>query len=279
MRKFWVSFLGILGLFLLIGLAGTALTQVYAATGKGSPPLPKSTPAIVKSANSFDPGGVNIAQEAQTLAARWSASVINGAGWLHLMSRHDRNKDVSGTLPNGQPVLLNYIDDAWYQVDGQGKVLAAVTLQKDLQGQTRQVSILQDGVWQNLTLDTKTPSGEPSVPQLDYGFSSNAMRALSQGSVLSRQEKIVSGRAVLTFTIHEEFTRPVQLAGYKQPVVSVNSTATFDPQTGRTLYLERVLVMADGEQRLSQRTDILTVERVTVPPAHILELLNQEVTR
>lgn len=276
-NKRGVLLLGV-GLLLLVGLAGTAMAQIQPIDGKSNDPLHGVIQSIIKLPDSLDPEGATIAQEVKTLVAQWSASASKGGGWVHLVSNHDRDKDQVGTLPNGQPVLIDYIYDNWYQLDSEGKVLTAVTTQKDKDGQSQQIATLRDGIWRNLTLNTKFPNGESSTLQLDYGFGADVDTALSQGSKLSRQENVVDGRPTVLFAIHEDFSEPVYLAGYQKAVASARRTAAFDMETGQTLYLERIFTMIDGEQKVS-RTDILVFEKALTPPAHVLEFLEQEVTQ
>mgnify|MGYP001112394238 CR=1 FL=1 len=217
----------------------------------------------------------NEIEEMQTLTTRWENAVLQVPGWFHIVTQHDRNKDQVGNLPNGQPIPLDYVSDTWYQLNDKGVTVAVVAMMKEMGGQLVQVSTFRDGIWRNLTLNEKWP-GEAFTPRLDFGFSKEV--AQIQPSALNRQEETIAGRSVLIFTIHDDFARPIQMEGYKKPMTNADISAAFDPQTGQMLYLERVLVTVEGERWVSQRVDVLTVER-TEPPPNTLTFLNQEVTR
>jgi hypothetical protein len=50
-----------------------------------------------------------VIQEMQTLVARWENAVLQGPGWFHVVTQYDRERDKIGSLPNGQPIPMDYI--------------------------------------------------------------------------------------------------------------------------------------------------------------------------
>lgn len=215
-----------------------------------------------------------IIREVQALVARWEEAALQSLGWFHVVTQYDREKDTVDTLPNGQPIPLDYVMESWYLLDEQGQATTAVSIMKDMNGREVQVSIFCESMWQNLTLDLQY-TGEPFTPRLDFGFGQIVAQAPSWGSTLSRSEGILDDEQVLTFAIHDEFDNPVQIAGFEKPVAGGGRRAYFDPESGETIYVERVLLMADGEERVVGRSEILTWEKVTAPPANVLALLEQ----
>lgn len=195
-----------------------------------------------------------------------------------MVTHHTRDKDNTSSLPNGQPIPLNYVSDTWYRLDEQGLVVQAVALMRSEDGKLVQASTFRDNTWRNLTLGEKW-SGEPFVLRLDLGFSADAARAQAWGITLSQRTITMAGQTVLQFTLHDAFDSPVLLEGYSQPVVSAERRAYFDPRSGAPLMLERVLVMADGQERVVERVGQIAVQQDVEPPAEVLTLLQLEVTR
>ena len=219
-----------------------------------------------------------IRQAVQTLVARWSDAVLPSSGWLHVVTHHTRDKDKTSLLPNGQPIPLNYISETWYRLDDRGQVVEAVALMRSEEGQPIQVGTFRENTWRNLTVGEKW-KGEPFTPRLDLGFSADVARAPEWGSTLDRRMVTWAGRPAMRFVMRDEFAPPRRIEGYAQPVVRGERRAWFDPDSGALLLLERVLVMADGTERVVERVEPVTIERGVEPPAEVLALLQQEVAK
>jgi hypothetical protein len=225
----------------------------------------------------FADGQEAIHRTIQTLATTWSDAVLASNGWLHVTTHHTRDKDKVSILPNGQTIPLNYVSDTWYRLE-QGQVVEVIAFMRAEDGEPVQISTFRDNTWRNLTVGEKW-GGEPFAPRLDLGFSADAAQAQAWGSILSRQPMTLAGKTALRFTLRDEFASPVQLEGYAQPATSAERHAYFDPQSGALLLLERVLVMADGKERVVERVDQITIQQGAEPPAEVLAVLQQEVTK
>lgn len=281
------TFLVVLGLLLLIGLVGVATAgQEIQVQYFGSPEevrpvtsIAIDAPKQLQAVNPLDENESKTPQEIEMLVTRWSTAMMNGSGWLHVVNHYSRNRDQTGVLPNGQSVPLNYINDTWYQLNDQGLAIAVIAFMKSEDGQLQQVATFRDGVWRNLTFGDKY-SGEVFAPQLDFGMGKYlAQRAQSHGGLVGRQEKTVDSRATVVFTAQDAFANPAVIAGYDKQAARVETSAGFDLQTGRMLYLEHIMVTPDGERRLVERVDIQMVERVSELPNEIFTFLNQEVAQ
>lgn len=227
--------------------------------------FPQVVPVVPDSSNKL------IAEEVRALVTRWSGSTLRGAGWVHLVTRHQSDQDEAGILPNGQPIPLDYVMDEWYQLDQQKQVLTVISIMKDENDRVVQVGTFQEGLWRNSIAGEAYP-GEAAL-YLDFGFSRNIEQATAHGKPAVRYEASMADRPVVTFAIGEQFDSPLNMAGYTEPVVSAEHQATFDSESGQLLSLARVFVMGDGEQRVVETTTIIAMESVREPPAEVLEFL------
>jgi len=219
-----------------------------------------------------------ILQAIQTLVAQWSDTVLQGSGWLHMVTHHMRDKDRGSSLPNGQAIPLNYISETWYRLDDQGQAVEVIAFMRSEDGEPVQISTFRGNIWRNLTVGEKW-DGEPFMPRPDLGFSADAAQAREWGSTLSQQTVTLAGRTALRFTMRDEFGSPLLMEGYAQPVISAERRAYFDARSGALFLLERVLVIADGKERVVERMDPITIEYGVEPPAEVLAFLQQEVTK
>jgi hypothetical protein len=218
-----------------------------------------------------------ICQAIQTLVAQWSDTVLQGSGWLHMVTHHMRDKDRVSSLPNGQVIPLDYLSETWYHLNDQ-EAVEVIAFMRSEDGEPVQISTFRGNIWRNLTIGEKW-GGEPFTPRLDLGFSADAAQAHGWGSALSQQTVTLAGRPALRFTMRDEFGSPLLMEGYAQPVISAERRAYFDARSGALLLLERVLVTADGKERVVERVDPTTIEYGVEPPAEVLALLQQEVTK
>lgn len=273
---------------LLIGLViGNATAgSAKSANPRGSPanaaqqaavdaPVPVSVPPGRSEATDDQE---TIRQAIQTLVAQWSDTVLQGSGWLHMVTHHMRDKDRGSSLPNGQAIPLNYISETWYHLDDQGQAVEVIAFMRSEDGEPVQISTFRGNIWRNLTVGEKW-DGEPFMPRPDLGFSADAAQAREWGSTLSQQTVTLAGRTTLRFTMRDEFGSPLLMEGYAQPVISAERRAYFDARSGALLLLERILVTADGRERVVERVDQITVQQGVEPPSDVLALLQQEVTK
>jgi hypothetical protein len=217
-----------------------------------------------------------IAEEIKLLNDKWAARFLQNANWIHFVTKHDRTKDQIGPLPNGQPIPMDYIMESWWQLNEQRLVVAGVSLMRNETGDVVQVSTFRDGMWRNLTFPDQPPTfGEPFAPILDFGLYDEVLRSKAWGSQVSRSETIAANSQDhwITFVIHTLSAEPRTIAGYAKAVIGGQWRAAFDPESGQLLWFERVTLMADGEQRVTEHVEFMTLERVSAPPQEVLEFL------
>jgi hypothetical protein len=114
-----------IGLLLFIGLISTAMAVWAQSDDKSANNLPVDS---LQAAHSTAKAEDRFVQEVNALVTQWAASLEKDPGWIHVVARHDRNKDRAGVLTNGQPIPLDYISDTWYQIDDKKSIIARVTV-------------------------------------------------------------------------------------------------------------------------------------------------------
>jgi hypothetical protein len=218
---------------------------------------------------------VALNQEVQSLVSKQRQEVVQGEGWIHVVELHQRNKQTAGSLSIGQQIPLNYNFDTWYHLNEQGNVIEMVNLMKDGNGKVIQASTYSKGVWENLTVGEKW-QGEPPMLNLDYGFSNDVANASSWGSVLGREENsLPDGKTTLIFTIRDAFDQPVKFEGYEKLVVSGETRAYFDQQSGALLSLNRIFVDENGNEFFAEQMTILVIEKSDLPSTDVLVYLER----
>lgn len=214
-----------------------------------------------------------LSQEVQSLLGKRQSEVLQGAEWIHVVELHQRNKETAGSLPTGQQILLNYVLETWYHLDGEGNVLELVSIMKSESNEIVQVSTYKDALWQNLTVG-ETWQGDPPTLNLDYGFSNDLAMAPSWGSTVNREENMLSdGTSALVFSIRDKFDQPTKIEGYEKLIIRGETRVHFDAQSGALLSWDRIFVDENGEQFYSEQMKIQTFEKSDPPPNDVLKYL------
>jgi hypothetical protein len=100
---------------------------------------------------------------------------------------------------------------------------------------------------------------------LDFGFSANLAQASSAGRTISRLEQAVAQSSVVIYSVQDGPFESTQVQGYAEAIVDGERRAGFDPKTGQMIFLERLVVRANGDRQIAERVDLLTAERVAAP--------------
>ena len=215
---------------------------------------------------------VSFTDEIRALIDKWQGSSLVGEGWLHIIETHDRNKDQVGVLSNGEGIPMDYVTDSWYHLGQDGKVVALVTLMKDMGEHIVQISTFNNGIWRNLTVGEEWTGGVDQL-NLDFGFINDITNSDLYGSVVSREEKETNGSRTIVFSLSDVFEQPTVIAGYDTPVIEGVRRIAFEEQTGAILFVERLLRDENRKERLVERTEILLIEKLASPPGNILDYL------
>lgn len=234
---------------------------------------PTPFPLATRAPASVDP----LLGEIAALNARWQEHLLAGAGWMHIVSRQE-NASAEGTLPNGQPIAAINIDDSWYQLDEQGRIVTWITRLLDGSGEPSQISIMKDGTWTNLTFSQTGRVIEALArPNLDSDFYRNAAWGVKMGAPLRKEAETYAAPG----------DAPIEAARYVIDLSSatnqgaqagMRNEAVYDPQTGQVLVLRQYRSPGPGQAlQLENQITTLSAERIDSPPSEILALLDQKV--
>ncbi|MFH1635406.1 MAG: hypothetical protein ABIG63_15560 [Chloroflexota bacterium] len=221
-----------------------------------------STPSLTENS----PDQQTIINEVQALTTQWEETLLSSPGWVHLALHHYSTED-HGSLPNGQPILNDRLDESWYLLDYFGMVITSILTMNDLDGNPFQISVMQDGVARNLTLGEEN-TFDPYPLKLDNGFAQHAAQSPTLGSNLTRRQiTLGDGRSAVQFTLHEG--QPPS----GQP--KIEEEAMYDPASGALLGLA-LYKLDTSERTIIWQVIYLAAERVSLPPAEALAYLEQE---
>lgn len=192
------------------------------------------------------------------------------AGWIHMVTHQTLNSDTQNTAPDGTVAPNEYITDDWILLDNNGNEVQGVFLQRNMQGNIIQVSVLKDKAWHNLTYGDIIPAPDTLIFTPDFGFSEMAVRlkdTLEKGTVN------IKGKKLTKFIAKENYQKPSKFLEFNSPVTSINTEAIYDDTGIVTLY-QTVFMMQDGSERIRDSVEIVTMETVIEPPFEILNYLN-----
>lgn len=217
------------------------------------------------------PSQTQVAADVLSFVNGWESSFLSKRGWLHVRERVEQSGMELGTLPDGNPVAMNYVSESWYFLDDTGQVIAAVSQMSDLDRPEVQVSVFENLVWKNLTFGTTNP-GEKFSLNLDHGVRTN-MASIVKGATSPRvqaQETLASGRQVLEVTTYEDFSPPITPEGVDGPIARVTHRSLFDALSGAPISFEETLRSDSGKERMVSSVSVDVVERSSEPPSDVL---------
>lgn len=204
---------------------------------------------------------------------REAESVYLTEGWLHISSATEVFISDASTLPDGSPVPTRWTDNVWVLLDGKGDAVKAVSIQDTGNPITSQVSVFEDGIWTNVTLEF---SSEPESyrPTIDGGFY-NSVVPYKNSIVLDQYNEVVNGQDVVVFVSTEKYKDPIKILKDTQDkkAKEINGVVYkyyFSVDTGLPVQVEDYFVSLDGVTEISQRISNILVEKTTNPPDSIL---------
>lgn len=208
-------------------------------------------------------------EELQALVAK-GALPTNKAGWIYIKSTTDYDSDLpnNGTLSNGQAIPNHFTSEDWLHLDDQQQVFESVSIMRSLDGQIIQVGVFSNGTVWNSATGESYPLTPWKLGLLDNGFSKEVQRHIGI-TTLEKANTQLNGLPLTLFVMRETYNKPTQSADFKQPSLSSEQRAYFDPVTGQLRLSEMVVNLADGTERVFSRgsTDI---QFDALPPAEVL---------
>lgn len=215
--------------------------------------------------------GVILAQEVQELSSRWHEN-NRKSGWIHIVSVYQVDQDEIRVFPDGKPMENGYVQEQWFLLDEHGYEITHVSIQRDMNGNVIQVSALRDGTGYNLTYGIKMSLPDEALEFVwDFGFP--GMAADFVGS-LEKEMISLDDQTVVLYTLTEEFPFPMDFSGFTDPVVAIKTQACYEPESGKLLSLERVVIFSSGEERVTDTMELVSWERGVRPPAEVQKYLD-----
>lgn len=210
-------------------------------------------------------------QDFLTLTKQYEAQILQ-PGWVHYVSQVDRDSDnPSDPLPNGLVIPEDILMDTWMLLDEEGFIIQAIDQMVTLDGQVIQTSILENGVWTNLTLGDwigEEVQEAPSRFDLSINFAQKIERAMRDGDLIT--VKVVGDDTL--FVLTHVFEEPIQIEDIKSsPVIRSEITIYVDTKTGEVKLYELVFALEDGTFRTTLRQFPILVESGLALPAELTQ--------
>jgi len=215
--------------------------------------------------------GENIAKEVKELSQQWH-DANKMAGWIHIVSRWQLDYDEISVAPNGKIMENEFVNDEWYLLDEQGQIKKQVLIQRDINGDVIQVSALRDNTGYNLTYGIKMSMPDEAFEFVwDFGFPREAIRLA--GSI---EKEIISleGKTCVLYTVTEENLSPITISEYNEPVIAIKTRACFEPDSGKMLFSDRVVIMSSGAERINPSVKLVSWETGVQPPTEVSTYLD-----
>ncbi len=207
--------------------------------------------------------------EVQRLAQQFDAPFQEGPAWIHVMTEKKSNPQSGQTFP--PPYLIS---EQWLETDSNGYVIRSVWIDKDEHGNTIQLSATVGDYSVNFTSgDAGFNDGKPYRFSADR-FSGDLERAEQFDVSVTREETTCdNGQPCIVITSVESFSQPTLLAGETQAFIGSGIKGWINLTTGQQIQLQKFLRLEDGTNRVEYTERYLLVEKVSLPPQEILDIL------
>ncbi|GEM_PF-5262554 len=219
-----------------------------------------------------------IIDEFRTLYTQFASQYIQ-PGWLHTVYQEEHPAaEGPADTEYGISIPPTFLFETWYQINASNQVVEGVSLMRDLSGQLIQVSVYRNKVWHNLTINENMTVDRPPSLRLDGRFLLHLEDAYSRGAQLSKTGVLVENQNLIRFTYREVYDTPLVVRitdASSIPAQETSRSAYVDPTDGRVVVLETMFKTISGQELVTLRTILRTIENVSAPPAEILEYLGQ----
>lgn len=267
----------LLPLIIMIFIFSVTVFVLYSTVNaKSEMPRSIDPPQIVQTQNVSPETEQQLAlsDEIRFLTEKWKKTHLK-AGWIHVVTHQTFDHDVQNTGPDGQPAPNDFMTEDWILLDNKGQEVKGVFLQRKNSGEIIQVSVLRDKAWFNFTYGDIIPAPDNLTYALDYGFPEVADRLNSE---LKKTTETVKGKKLIKYSAKEKYVSPSKLLEFNMEVNSIDVQAFYNDNGQLELY-QTVVSLQDGAERKSYMVEVLTFEQVDIPPAEILDYLNQGMQR
>lgn len=212
---------------------------------------------------------LTLAEQIHRLSSKWASQYLK-AGWLHVVTHQTLHSDSQNIAPDGSVASNEFVTDDWILLDNKGNEIQGVFLQRNMQGDVIQVSVLKDKAYHNLTYGDVIPAPENMAFTPDFGFSETASKLKD---TLEKTTADIKGKKLTKFIAKEKYQTPTKFVEFNSLVSSLNTEAVYNESGAVTLY-QTVFVMQDGSERVKDSIEVTTMETVIEPPVEISNYLN-----
>ena len=207
--------------------------------------------------------------EVQRLAQQFDTPFQQGPAWIHEVTERRTNPSPGQSFP--PPYLIS---EQWFETDADGYVIRSVWMDKDINGNTIQLSATVGDYSVNFT----TGDAGFNNGQL-YRFSTDMVtRGLAQaeqnGVSVTREEVTgEDGQPCIVITSKETFAQSNLSAGETQEFIGAGYKVWINLATGQQFQYQSFWQLEDGTDRIESTFRNLLVEKVSAPPQEILDIL------
>jgi len=207
--------------------------------------------------------------EVQRLAQQFDAPFQEGPAWIHSVTERTSNPRPGQIYP-----LPYLISEQWIETDASGYVIRSVWIDKDANGKTIQLSATVGDYSVNFT--TGDADFNPSQP---YRYSADILthdlaRAEQYGITVTREETPGDdGQPCIAITSLESFPQPTLFAGESKAFIGSGNTVWINRLTGQQIQFQSFWRLEDGTDKVESTERYLLVEKVSLPPQEILDIL------
>jgi hypothetical protein len=204
-----------------------------------------------------------------------ASALTTQPGWIYIRSEtvYDTDTENNGVLPNGMEIPLAQVSEEWYHINEAGLVDQSVSAMYNVDGETVQIDVVNNGVSWNSATDETTDWSPYAFGDTSGGLADLAQSALEEtGQTLEMVTEKVNGRNVSTFTLPYTLTPPLKFPDYDQTATEITTIVSLDNKTGLAVAYTQVMTLEDGSQRTFYHTDV-EFQADATPPDEILALL------
>ncbi len=217
---------------------------------------------------------LDLAGEVLFRSESWVDQLKRG-GWVHVVMKQTINSDTTNTAPDGSIAPNEFITEDWVMLDENGNQVRGVFLQRNLEGNIIQVSILKDGNWHNLTYGDVISAPESLPYTFDFGFPEVATRLKNS---LTKSQVELNGESLEKFSAMEKYAESARILGLSKKTTAF-ATEVFYNTGGMIKYYQTTYTFEDGSSQVSSRIEVQIFEQGIEPPVEIMDYLEQEETK
>ncbi len=189
-------------------------------------------------------------------------------GWLHISSSTKAFSTAQQTFPDGSPIPTEWTNESWILLDKHGDAVKAINIQDTGDPRLMQISVYENGTWTNISLGM-TNEPEKYHPTFDGGILDTAS-TYKDIVKFSTETSAVNGQNTFVFTTEENLNTPTSEGNNKQIYGNVVKYY-FAESSGLLVQIENYNINSTGELEILQRILMNVMEKVTQPPANILD--------